>query len=153
MLTETARVVAVEDGSIWVETVRQSVCGSCAAQKGCGHGIMNQIGDGTRNYLQLSATKFPSGRFKVDDQVTIGIPEKLMVAGSALVYVIPLIGMLGGAALMPLLVGAGSELSAMLGAGLGLVAGFAAVRLHAWYYRNSNALQPELLGLAPSLGD
>ena len=44
MLIETGRVVAVEanEEALWVETIRQSTCGSCAANKGCGHGLLNR---------------------------------------------------------------------------------------------------------------
>ena len=52
MLVETGRVVAVEEDSLWVETIRQSTCGSCAAQKGCGHGLLNRYADGKRGYIQ-----------------------------------------------------------------------------------------------------
>jgi len=41
MLTETARVVALDSDAVWVETLRQTSCGSCAARSGCGHGMLN----------------------------------------------------------------------------------------------------------------
>ena len=44
MLLETGRVVAVDADSVWVETIRRTTCGSCAVQKGCGHGLLNQLG-------------------------------------------------------------------------------------------------------------
>ena len=53
MLTETGRVVALEQDSLWVETIRQSTCGSCAVQKGCGHGLINQISDGSRSFIRV----------------------------------------------------------------------------------------------------
>ena len=143
MLTETARVVAVEEGSVWVETVRQSVCGSCQAAKGCGHGLLNQMGDGRRSYLQLPTGKFQASEFRVDDEVSIGIPESLMLKGSALVYLLPLLFMLLGALLAP-----GGDTGAILGSALGLCVGFALVRLHARYRGTGSELQPVLLGPA-----
>jgi sigma-E factor negative regulatory protein RseC len=41
MLTEQARVVALDAETVWVETIRQSSCGSCSARAGCGHGMLN----------------------------------------------------------------------------------------------------------------
>ena len=36
-IVETGRVVALEGAAVWVETIRSSACGSCAARSGCGH--------------------------------------------------------------------------------------------------------------------
>ena len=36
-IIESGRVVAVEETGVWVETIRSSACGSCAARSGCGH--------------------------------------------------------------------------------------------------------------------
>lgn len=148
MLTETARVVAVEAHSVWVETVRQSTCGSCSAQKGCGHGLLNQMKDGSRNYLQLSSADFPQRAFTVDDEVMIGIPEQLMLAGSFIVYLLPLLMMLLGAGVGSWFFAESGELASVVGAGLGLLAGVLLMRLHAQLNRNNGALAPKLLGLA-----
>jgi sigma-E factor negative regulatory protein RseC len=152
VLTETGRVVAVEDDTVWIETIRQSVCGACAAQKGCGHGLLNQLGDGHRSYLQLSSNGFPGDAFSVDDQVSIGIPEQLLVQGSFVVYLLPLMTMLVaaaiGPALMPGLAPFLADMAAIAGAVTGLLVGVFLVRVHARYHRNNSSLQPRLLGLA-----
>jgi sigma-E factor negative regulatory protein RseC len=148
VLTETGRVVAVEDSTVWVETISQSVCGTCAAQKGCGHGLINQLRDGKTSYLSLSCAAFPGESFKVDDQVSIGIPEQLLLRGSFVVYLLPLLCMLLLASLAPVLTPQFSELAAVGGAVAGLAIGALLVRLHAWYHRSNSALQPRLLGLA-----
>ena len=44
MIEEQARVVALEAGAVWVETRRQSTCGGCSANAGCGQGLMDKIG-------------------------------------------------------------------------------------------------------------
>ena len=46
MLIETGRVVALEGNTVWVETLRQSACGSCSARAGCGHGVLNAVAPG-----------------------------------------------------------------------------------------------------------
>jgi sigma-E factor negative regulatory protein RseC len=148
MLTETARIVAVEPGWVWVETVRQSTCGSCAAASGCGHGLLNKLGDGRRSLLKLPTDAFPADEFNVDDQVSIAIPERLLLDGSFVVYGVPLLGMLGGAAIAVAVQPASSDALALLGAGIGLLLGLGAVRLHAWLRRNDDQLHPKLMGLA-----
>jgi sigma-E factor negative regulatory protein RseC len=148
VLTETGRVVAVEPGKLWVETIRQSVCGSCAAQKGCGHGLLNQIGDGHRNYLQLSSRRFSRDQFQIDDRVTIGVPERLMLRGSAVLYLLPLACMLLASLAMPTLLPAISELASIGGAVGGFAVGLLLVRWHARYHQDNPDFQPRLLGLA-----
>ncbi len=154
MLTETGRVVAVEPGSLWVETIRQSTCGSCQAAKGCGHGILNSLRDGQRNLLKVSSTAFPEGRFRVDDEVTIAIPENLLVGSSFVVYIVPLICTLAVAAVFAGAVPGASDLDTLLGALVGFSLGVAVVRLHAWLRRNDQRLHPRLIGpvAGPALG-
>jgi len=99
MLSETAHVVAVKSDSVWVETIRESTCGSCVAQKGCGHSLLNRISSGRRNYIEVFSGKLAAADCTVDDHVHISIPEKVILQGSLLVYMLPLIAMLGGAVL------------------------------------------------------
>jgi len=145
MLIETGRVVAVENDSLWVETIRQSTCGSCAAQQGCGHSLLNRIGDGKRNYVRVLGSTQAVGACAVDDQVRISIPDQVILRGSLVVYVLPLTSMLalasGAAAVWPL----SPDLAAAGGAGAGLLLGFALVRWHAWRHRLDPGLQPTLL--------
>lgn len=148
MLTETARVVAVEPGKLWVETIRQSVCGTCAAQKGCGHGLLNQISDGHRNYLQVFTTDFSPDEFQIDDQVTIGVPERLMLRGSVVLYLLPLACMLLAALTLPTLLPVVAELASIGGAAGGFAVGLLLVRWHASSHQDNPDFQPRLLGLA-----
>lgn len=152
MLTETGRVVAVETGGLWVETIRQSTCGSCAAQKGCGHGLLNRYSDGKRGYIRvLESEQLAASACSVDDQVLIAIPEEVILKGSLILYILPLMAMLAGAALGGYLVPAWGDLAALLGAVSGFVVGFAMVRLHAHKHRNDENFQPKLLErVAPS---
>lgn len=148
MLTETGRVIAVEPGSLWVETIRRSTCGSCSAAKGCGHGILNRMYDGHRNLLKVSSSAFPEGRFQVDDEVSIAIPEQVIVSSSFVVYIVPLLSTLIVAGMFAGLAPAASDLDTVLGAAVGFGLGVALVRLHAWLQRNDSRLHPRLLGPA-----
>lgn len=145
MLTETGRVVAVDQDGLWVETIRQSTCGSCAAQKGCGHGILNRIGDGKRGYIRVLSGKVATRDCAVDDQVRISIPEEVILRGSLVVYMVPLLCMLAGAAAAVNLLSGAQDLLAALGAVAGFALGFGIVRWHAWHHRHDRALQPTLL--------
>ena len=145
MLIETARVVAVEQGWLRVETVRRSVCAQCSAARGCGHSLLHRLGEGRRSCWQLSSAGFSETTFKVNDEVAIGIPESLLLRGSFLVYMLPLAAMLALALLASALFG---DVAAVLGAALGLWLGMNGVRRHARRHRGDPALQPTLLGHA-----
>ncbi|MEM0953991.1 MAG: SoxR reducing system RseC family protein [Pseudomonadota bacterium] len=151
MLTETGRVVAVEPEWLWVETIRQSTCGSCSASKGCGHGLMNQAGDGRRSYLKVSCAAFPEGRFKIDDEVCIAIPEHIVMGGSFVLYMVPLLTTLAVAGAWFAMVPEATDLGTIAGATIGFCVGLGLVRLHAWWRGSDPAFNPRLLGPALSI--
>lgn len=150
MLTETGRVVALEADGLWVETIRRSTCGTCAAQKGCGHGLLNRISDGRRGYVRVLPGNQAIEDYRIDDQVLISIPEEVILRGSFIAYILPLIVMLLGAlAAVNWLPGSG-DLLALLGAGGGLAVGFALVRWHAASHSEDPNFQPVLEGVVTS---
>lgn len=96
MIEESGRVVAVEPGAVWVETLRRSTCSACSANAGCGQGLMEKLGVGERRgYVRALSDRV----LAVDDRVVIGIPEDLLVRSSLLVYLLPLLGLFAGALL------------------------------------------------------
>ena len=145
MLTETGRVVAVDEDGLWVETIRQSTCGSCMAQKGCGHGLLNRIADGRRNYVRVLGPAPAIAACAVNDRVRISIPDHVVLRGSLVVYVLPLLAMLSLAAAASFLWPTSQDLAAAGGAVTGLLLGFGLVRWHAWRHRDDCKLQPTLL--------
>lgn len=150
MLTEVGRVVAVEDDSLWVETLRQSTCGACAAQKACGHGLLNRFAAGRKGLIRVLPGSCSPRDCRVDDQVRISIPEEVILRGSLIAYVLPLLCMLAGAGLAGAglavrFPGVGQDVLAALGAIAGLAAGFALVRLHGERHRNDESFQPVLV--------
>ena len=145
MLTETGRIVAIQEDGVWVETIRSSTCGACSLQKGCGHGLLSRIGEGRRGYIKVLPGTLALSDCAVNDRVRISIPEEVILRGSAVVYMVPLLSMLLGAGLSAGLWPDGADLGAMLGALLGLGAGLALVRWHAWRHRYDSSLQPTLL--------
>lgn len=147
MLSEVARVVAVERDSVWVESIRKSTCGSCAAQKGCGHGLLNKMYPGRRNLVRVLPGDCSPEDCRVDDQVVIAIPEEVILRGSLIAYVLPLLLMLGGAALMASLFPQTPDAMAALGAIIGIAAGFALVRWHGVLHRDDDSFQPTLVSV------
>jgi len=150
MLTESARVVAVETDSVWVETIRKTTCGTCAAQKGCGHGLMNQYGSGKRSYIRVLPGESGVSSCRVDDEVLISIPEEVILQGSVIAYLMPLFCMLLGAVLAVQIQQEAQDMLAAVGAIVGLAVGFGALRWHSLAHRDDSRYQPVLLKILPS---
>lgn len=91
MLRETGRVVAVEAGAVWVETIRSSTCGKCAARAGCGNGVLARAGEGKGLIRAIASPEVSAADCAIDDQVEIVLPEAAVLKGSVLVYLLPLL--------------------------------------------------------------
>ncbi|SFT48004.1 SoxR reducing system RseC family protein [Pseudomonas marincola] len=140
MIEETGRVIAVESGAVWVETLRKSTCSSCSAQAGCGQGLMDKLGVDSRRGLVRALSDL---QLNVGDSVVIGVREDLLVRGSLLVYLIPLLGLFAAALLayaMSL-----SESLVILSGLFGLVASWFGVRWRSRRVSDDPALQPVVL--------
>ncbi|TGG91107.1 transcriptional regulator [Natronospirillum operosum] len=103
MIEEQATVVAVEQGRVGVETLRQSACQRCSARAGCGQPLLSRVlGDGvqqqgTRLWLSLS-TQSP---LPVAGQtVIIGIPEQALLRAAFWLYLFPVLALVLGATLI-----------------------------------------------------
>lgn len=147
MLLETGRVVAVEADGVWVETIRKTTCGSCAVQKGCGHGMINRISEGRRSLIRALPGKLLPADCVVDDEVSISIPEEVILRGSLVVYIMPLLLMLLGATAGAALTVANQDLGGAVGSIAGFALGFALVRWHARLHRDDSELQPVLVAV------
>lgn len=147
MPTEMGRIVAVETDSVWVETIRTSTCGACSAQKGCGHGLLNRIRDGQRGLVRVLPGPFSLADCQINDEVSISLPDEVILRGSLIVYMLPLLTMLVGAVAGSRLLPWAPDPSAVLGAVVGFAAGVALVRWHAWQHRHDTRLQPILAAL------
>lgn len=142
MITETGRIVAVEQDGLWVETIQRSTCGSCAAQKGCGQSLMSRL-MGHTSYLWVLLEGRNSEDYRLGEEIQIGVPETVVVRGSLFVYLVPLLAMILGAGLAQQWWG--SDGLSALGALLGLLSGGALVRWRAHQTRHDRRLQPVLL--------
>ncbi|MFA5676866.1 MAG: SoxR reducing system RseC family protein [Pseudomonas sp.] len=146
MIEERGRVLSVEQGAVWVETIRRSACDSCQARNGCGQSVLQRLGLGARQGFVRVLDEQAGRSRQVGDDVIIGIPENAVLQGSAVVYLIPL-GMLFAGALLAQGLGA-TEPWIILAGLFGMGIGFAAVRWHGLRSRNNPAFMPRVLGRA-----
>ena len=145
MIEERGRVVAVEGKQVWVETIQQSACGSCAAKSTCGQGLVAKYTSGKRNHIRL----ITDHRVSVGDQVLLGIEENTLVKSAFLAYGLPLF-------LFVLTAGVADNLFAVsepwvIVAGLlGLSLGFVLVRLISGLRSGASSFQPVILKVLPA---
>ena len=145
MIEERAEVVACEGRFAWVQTQRASTCGGCAANKGCGTAtlakVLGQRRTRTRVLNNLQA--------RVGEQVIIGLPEQALVRGALAVYLVPLLGLLGGALFGTYLAGRllvqHPDLISILFGGLGLAVGIGWLRYYARSIREDARYQPVIV--------
>jgi sigma-E factor negative regulatory protein RseC len=140
MIEEQGRVVAVEPGVVWVETLRKSTCSACSANAACGQGLMERLGIGReRGYVRALSTL----DLRVGDAVVIGVGEQLLVRSSLLVYLLPVLALLASAIAADAL-GLGEPLTILCGLG-GLLISWLLVRWHASRVADDPLLQPVVL--------
>lgn len=145
MLEERATVVSVDDKAIWVEVKRQSTCGQCAANKGCGSAALQKVLGNKRNIFRVTGDLI----VKVGDEVVIGINENAIVKGSLLVYALPILSIiifaLIGETIGSRTLSLDSDFMSLLGAAFGLVASVLGLRWHSRKSANQPQYQPVLL--------
>lgn len=142
MLKETGRVVAVDKDNLWVETINRSTCGSCAAQNGCGQSLLAKWA-AKNAYMKLPLDGRDPASFAVNDGVSIGIPEDVVVKSSLLVYCLPILMLLAGGSLGEYWMG--SEMASVIGAMSGLLGGGLLVKLYSLSLGRNRRLQPVIL--------
>ena len=142
MLYEKGRIVAVESDALWIETIRQSVCGSCVAQKGCGQQLLAKFG-AQPGYLRVLSSNGGISQYAVGDWVTVGIPKTAVVKASLLVYLVPLIAFITFAASAHVL--SGNDFISIIAGISGLIFGGLLVRLYSFQQRHNTDFQPRII--------
>ncbi|MBC8519994.1 MAG: SoxR reducing system RseC family protein [Gammaproteobacteria bacterium] len=89
MVKEMATVVAVDGDKAWVETTRQSSCGSCESSSGCGTATFSKV-LGNRPFRVQVENPLHA---KIGEQVIIAISENSLMKGAVLLYMIPLLAL------------------------------------------------------------
>ncbi|GAB1265070.1 SoxR reducing system RseC family protein [Aurantivibrio infirmus] len=147
MLKETGRIVAIDTDWVWVETISQSSCGSCSAQKGCGQSLLAKWAS-KNSYIKVLLNGRDSSSFKVNDSVSIAIPENVVVFASLLLYLLPIVLMLVGGVLGQYLFN--SEVISILGAIVGLLCGGIAVKIYSVLSSRDKNAQPVIIDIVSS---
>jgi sigma-E factor negative regulatory protein RseC len=102
MIEEHARVIAVENGQLLLEAQTKASCSACAVKQGCGTSVVSKwVG---RKFTRFQAPNTVNAR--VGDEVVVGLAEEAMLKGSVLVYLLPLLVMIGFALLADSLIAA-----------------------------------------------
>lgn len=147
MMTETGRVVALDDQAVWVETLRASTCGKCSARQGCGHGLLASMGRSASLVRALRAPHSP-GQIQLNDDVSISMPERGFLRGVAVLYLLPLLCMVAAAlavselAVHDALTRGQADLRVTFGALTGLAAGLLLLRWRTRRDADDPALYP-----------
>jgi sigma-E factor negative regulatory protein RseC len=146
VIRETGRVVAIDDDSVWVETIQQSACQTCVAEKGCGQSLIAKI-TGKTTAIKVLLGQHDVSYVGMDENVVIGIPEHVVVSGTLLVYLLPLLTMIAGILLADSLAitSTTADFYAVLGGLFGLVIGSLIVRVHSYFNRNNPDVHPVLI--------
>jgi sigma-E factor negative regulatory protein RseC len=123
MIEERALVIAIEGETAWVETYRQSTCGSCSAKNACGSSLLERFVGQRSNRLAVSRIE----GIEAGDEVVLGLEESSLLRGSFAVYMMPLLLMLLMAVIAEAILSDGwlapeaaSILGGLTGLGLGL---------------------------------
>jgi len=87
MITEKAIVVAIKNNETWIETQRQSACGQCSANKGCGTSVLSKV---LGNKFSKMKAINPI-HAQVGDEVTVALNENSLLKGAFMTYLLPLL--------------------------------------------------------------
>lgn len=138
MILETATVTSVEEDALWVEAVQKSACETCTAQKGCGTAVLSKL-TGRTSRLRVLKSQHNAESYSVGQQVTIAIPEDVVVLASICAYLVPL-----GSSLIGLWLLGSSDILGVVGAVLGLAFGGGLVSMYNAKLRDDPRFNPVL---------
>ncbi|WP_323844764.1 SoxR reducing system RseC family protein [Microbulbifer magnicolonia] len=152
MVEERGRVVAIEPGAIWVETIQRSGCHGCSAKTGCGTGLLGDylsnrgaLAGATR--VRVALNSWDPDNISLNDTAVIGIAEHALASSALLVYLLPLVSLVLSALAGESLAGEGGAIG---GAVVGLIGGAALVRWYSRRHTDNPAYAPLLLRIEPS---
>lgn len=141
MVEERGRIVAIEPGAIWIETIQRSGCHGCAAKSGCGTGL---LGDylSSASRIRIALNSWDPDDVALNDTAVIGIAENTLAGSALLIYLLPLVSLIVAALAGNTVAGEGG---AIAGALAGLACGAGLVRWHSRRHAGDPAYAPLLL--------
>jgi len=146
MIEERALVLGLSEkdsSRVHVRTQRQSACDSCQLKNGCGQRAMEKLG-GNRSLDFEVARTLP---VKPGDVVMVAIPEQGLLTAAAMMYLFPLLTMIGLAALVKSGLGWSDPAAALSGL-LGLAVGFLGARRYSIRHDQDERFAPRMTGVA-----
>jgi len=90
VIEEQAQVIEVQGEHLILQAQTQSACGTCSAKKGCGTSVLSKVVG--KKFSRFQAMNNLDA--KVGDTVVVGIAEDVLIRGSAVMYFIPVLGMI-----------------------------------------------------------
>ena len=95
MIEEQAKVIAIENGEIIVESKVKSTCSACQQVDNCGSGQVAKA----IPHRKLTVKLANELNLVVGENVVLGIPENQLLKSAWQVYCLPLLGLILGAGL------------------------------------------------------
>ena len=117
MLFECATITSVSATRLTLQSVRGSACERCARGEGCGGGIIGKLAFRRRPELELEVPH--TERYVVGQRVELSVPARRVMALAAVVYLVPLVGLLAGATVGHWLIG--TDVAAIVTGAMGFV--------------------------------
>ncbi|AOP43968.1 SoxR-reducing system protein RseC [Edwardsiella piscicida] len=142
MMREWATVISWRQGEALLQCEAHAGCSGCRARQGCGSAALAELGPQTRHQLRLAVSQ----PLQPGQRVEIGLQEASVLRSALLVYITPLVGLLGGGSAGQLWLG--SDGASALCALAGGVLGFTLARRWARRMAQGEAYQPVLLQVA-----
>jgi sigma-E factor negative regulatory protein RseC len=135
-----ARVERVAGDAVWVRCETSPSCEQCASGRGCAAYLFARDNKSGHNVVRADA----DGGIHLEpgDAVTVGVPAAELQRAALLLYSVPLGGLLAGAVIGTL---AGSDLTTLIGAAIGLALGFLPARRMDRRIRQSGAWRPRVI--------
>jgi sigma-E factor negative regulatory protein RseC len=143
MIQEQAVVVGINQEIASLEILRNKPCGLCGQTRGCGISIWGRLFGHRANIFKVKNTV----NAKVDDVVTVGIQENALLLSAVIVYGVPLLTLILGAAFANLAFAGDlhADRNTVLGAFFGLFVGYLWLKGHNQAGSFSAQYQPVIL--------
>lgn len=149
MIEQSGTVRAVRGGVAEVDVERAASCGSCHAKQACGTAAIARFFPDRSSRIQA----INAARAGVGDKVVISLDDKVLRSASLVVYLWPLLGLIGGAMLGDwggrILVADSGEPFAILGGLLGIAGGLYWVGEYGRQRRHDHRFYPKVVRVVP----
>lgn len=148
MIEQTALVTKTDQDVAWLKVYRESTCGSCGVQKGCGTSVFSKVlGNKFSEIRAINTIKAEPG-----DMVKIGLRESVLLKSAFMMYLFPLFMLLLFAAAISVLdslfsLGL-SQAWIIISGIIGLTFAFVLIKKHMANYSNDERFQPVILSKA-----